>query len=474
MDSLGFHSLTDEVVTDLAVEGSLPDWLSGTLIRNGPGAFDLGDASVDHWFDGLAMLHRFGFGDGGVRYRNRFLRSDAYEAARTGSFESGFATGHSTLRERLWDLLRADPYDNANIVTERIGDRYVALTETPRWVSFDPDDLHTTGHVRYEGPEPRGQLTCAHLRHDPTTDATLNVETEFGRPSQYHVHEILGPERRRHVASVDTERPSYMHSFALTPGYVVLTAFPFDVNPLSFLGPGEQPPFVEHYEWRPNAGLRIVAIERETGEITVDTRTDAVFGFHHVNAYENDGRIVFDLETVPDPTALDSLYLSTLREGDLSALGGKLERFELDPESGTVDRETLHEGATALPTTSPDRWCRRHRYVYAQGAEQPVTDWPHLVRKIDVDDGTESTYAFDGGHVSEPIFVPREDGERGSSASERSEDDGVVLTVALDDAEGHSTLLVLDAQTMTELARADLPHAIPFDFHGRFFPELTP
>jgi carotenoid cleavage dioxygenase-like enzyme len=33
-------------------------------------------------------------------------------------------------------------------------------------------------------------------------------------------------------------------------------------------------------------------------------------------------------------------------------------------------------------------------------------------------------------------------------------------------------LLVFDAETLTELARAPLPHAVPFGFHGRYFPEL--
>jgi len=465
MAALGFHSLTDEVRTELPVEGTVPDWLSGSLVRNGPGAFELGGASVDHWFDGLAMLHRFTFDDGRVTYRNRFLRSDAFEAARTGEFEGGFATGGSTLRERLWQLLTADPYDNANIVAERVGDRYVALTESPRWVEFDPEDLHTVDHVRYDGPEPQGQLACAHLGHDPTTDSVVNVETEFGRPSQYHVHEVLGPERRRHLASVPTDRPSYMHSFAVTPTYVVLTAFPFDVNPLAFFKPGEQPPFVEHFDWRPEAGTRIVAVDRVRGEVAVDTKTDATFGFHHVNAFEIDGRIVFDLETIPDPSAMDSLYLESLREGDLAALGGRIDRFELDPGTGAVECTRLHDGATALPTVSPDRWCRRHRYVYAQGTEQPVTDWPETVRKIDVETGEEWTYEVADGHVSEPIFVPRPEGD--------AEDAGVVLTVVLDDAAEHSWLVVLDGTDLTELARAKVPHAIPFDFHGRFFPELT-
>ncbi|MFT4947485.1 MAG: all-trans-8'-apo-beta-carotenal 15,15'-oxygenase, partial [Natronomonas sp.] len=50
-------------------------------------------------------------------------------------------------------------------------------------------------------------------------------------------------------------------------------------------------------------------------------------------------------------------------------------------------------------------------------------------------------------------------------------DDGVVLAPALDVEIEQSVLLVLDAATLDELARAQVPHRNPFGFHGRFFPQ---
>ncbi|MGH3868326.1 MAG: carotenoid oxygenase family protein [Pseudonocardiaceae bacterium] len=44
----------------------------------------------------------------------------------------------------------------------------------------------------------------------------------------------------------------------------------------------------------------------------------------------------------------------------------------------------------------------------------------------------------------------------------------MILAVVLDTTKHRSFLLVLDAATFTELARAEVPHAIPFGFHGRF------
>jgi beta-carotene 15,15'-monooxygenase len=480
---LGFHSLHDETTASIGVEGSLPPWLTGSLLRTGPGAFSMpGGSTVEHWFDGLAMCYRFTFDPGdragatgaadAVHYRNRFLRTDAYRAARAGEFAGGFATGETTLRERLFSLLDA-PYDNTNIVVERIGDRYLALTESPRRVVVAPDTLDTEGDDQYDGAAPAGQLACAHPKRDPATGTLVNVETAFGRTHQYHVHALTDAGDRRHVGSVDTDAPAYMHSFALTPRYVVLTEFPFRVDPLRFLKPGRQPPFIEQFDWQPDRGTRIVVLDRTTGETVAAPTTDALFGFHHVNAFERDGgrEIVFDLETVPDAGGIGELSLDTLRDGSLSAITGRLERFTVDlggdrygPDDATVTRRMLYDDGTALPTASPARWCRPHRYVYAMSMDQPASDWAGGVLKIDTRSGDVVEHAGGADYFGEPIFVPGPD---------ETADAGVVLTVTLDTAAERSRLLVLDGETLAERARVTLPHAAPFDFHGRYFPEIT-
>ncbi len=174
--------------------------------------------------------------------------------------------------------------------------------------------------------------------------------------------------------------------------------------------------------------------------------------------------IVIDLETVPDASAIEVLYLDNLRKGEFGGLSGRLERFRVDTESETVDRERIYDG-TALPTISPNRWCRKHRYVYAQSPDPHMTTWPEAVAKIDTQTRRAVEFADEGSYLGEPIFVPNPDGERA--------DDGVVLTLALDPETERSSLVVVDGESLTELARAEVPHPIPFDFHGRFFPELT-
>jgi arginine utilization protein RocB len=51
-----------------------------------------------------------------------------------------------------------------------------------------------------------------------------------------------------------------------------------------------------------------------------------------------------------------------------------------------------------------------------------------------------------------------------------TEDAGILLSVVLDAKTATSFLLILDASTLTELARATAPHVITLGFHGGFFP----
>jgi beta,beta-carotene 9',10'-dioxygenase len=80
---IGFGKTEHEIaVESLPVRGKIPGWLSGTLIRNGPGTFMVGDQRYRHWFDGLAMLHKFSIVNGRVAYVNKFLNTQSYQAAK--------------------------------------------------------------------------------------------------------------------------------------------------------------------------------------------------------------------------------------------------------------------------------------------------------------------------------------------------------------------------------------------------------
>jgi len=46
-------------LADVPVTGTIPDWLQGSYIRNGPGMFQLENKRLNHWFDAMGALHKF-------------------------------------------------------------------------------------------------------------------------------------------------------------------------------------------------------------------------------------------------------------------------------------------------------------------------------------------------------------------------------------------------------------------------------
>ncbi len=468
---LGFASLSNEVTDrSLAVEGSLPDWLDGALVRNGPATFEAGGERVEHWFDGLAMLHRFAF-DGredAVRYTNRSLRSETYRRAmETGEISGQFATGGGYLR-RIRQLLFGDPTDNCNVHVARVDGSLVAMTEVPRYVACDPETLESRGEFAFADAL-TGHVNCAHVLPDPHRGETIGLLTTFGRPSEYMLYRLPdGSRSRERIGSVTIEDPAYLHSFALTERFVVLTEHPFVTTPASFLLPGRDS-FVDHYDWRPERGTRFHVLDRETGERVATAVTDPWFVFHHVNAFEagagpnGDGdadELVVDLVAYPNADVVDGLYLTEAADWFESGRDGHLRRFRVPLGGGPVASEPLYDGCE-LPRVAPGDRTKAYRYVYAQGAA--TRDGNH-VAKVDVTTGESHRWEESGLFVEEPVFVRAPDAERPS-------DEGVVLVTALNTNERRTDLLVLDGETLDERARAPLPHAVPFGFHGRYLEE---
>ena len=205
--SLGFVSQEEETeLGKLPVDGSLPDWLRGALIRTGPAKWEVGRRTMNHWFDGLAMLHRFEVADGRVTYASRFLETKAYRAARDrGELGySEFATDPCrSLFQRVATLFSPQLTDNGNVNLTRLGERFIAMTETPIPVQFDAETLAAAG-VAYEVP---GELTTAHPHLDRASGGMLNYAAKLGPRSEYRFFR-LAPRCRRAARWSPRRRPA--------------------------------------------------------------------------------------------------------------------------------------------------------------------------------------------------------------------------------------------------------------------------
>src|SRR6476660_2927415 len=190
---LGFTTLEDEIrIESIPVKGTIPNWLSGTLIRNGPAKFEVGKEKFRHWFDGLAMLHKFSFKEGKVAYANKFLESNAFKSAiETGKISyKEFATDPCrSIFKRVSSMFSNKFTDNANVNITKIANRFVAMTETPLPVEFDLKTLKTVGIFSYDDKIDSG-LTTAHPHYDYVQNMIVNYATKISRVSRYNIYNI--------------------------------------------------------------------------------------------------------------------------------------------------------------------------------------------------------------------------------------------------------------------------------------------
>ena len=461
----GFRSLESEYDDYRPeVEGSIPTWLSGTLLRNGPGRFEAGERRVDHWFDGLAMLRRYAFADGEVRYSNRFLRTEAYTDAREGRLTGQFSTdtrGWRRLLDTVTSLGLPEPTDNANVHVARIDGEYVALTEAPRRVAFDPETLQTRGEFAFADEIPE-HVTAAHLVDDPHRGELVGFTTEFGLSPAYHLYRLPeGSRRRERIASIEADGPAYIHDCSVTAEHVVLVESPLELSVLRALNPLADGA-IDMLQWRPDRPTRVLVVDRDSGALVADPTVEAAFCFHHVNAYLEDGDVVLDLVEFPDADIVDALSMSALDGvGFPDVPDGRLVRYRIDPAANAVDRTRLYDGGMELPRVPRSRVGRRHRYAYGQATDR---EGANGLVKVDCESGTAREWWERSVYVEEPIPVRRPGAD--------AEDDGVVVATALDVDRERTALLIFDAATLDVEARVWLPHAEPFGFHGRYFPDV--
>jgi len=450
--------LTETHQTELPVEGDIPSWLNGTLVRNGPSWFGYNPSEASmHWFDGLAMLHGFKIENNRVFYTNKFLETGALSLARNkGIFAfRGFATNlYDDLLQNLVSLLfLSEGSPNANVNLYRVAGNYLALTELTPPVQFDKVSLCTVGSYPYQDDLPKANVfESAHPQYDIDERCFYNYIVNFFPKTSYLIYKISEDSSTRiPLVEITEDKPSYMHSFSITKNYVIFTEYPFKlVDSVIFSGK----PFIKNYAWIKNAKTKITIINKRCPSDIKTYYTDPFFSFHHINAYEEGSNIILNIIAFKDsqivdrlgffPECLEPSFLLDLRI-DLAENKVGLRRF---PFGGSAD----------LPRINPAYNGRPYQYFYAVKFDRDR----HLVMKWDTKQNAPAFWSEEGCFAGEPVFIQNPIGSG-------KEDDGVILSLVLDANKKVSFLLVLDAKNLKELTRVPLLFSIPFGLHGQFY-----
>jgi carotenoid cleavage dioxygenase-like enzyme len=463
---LGWTSMEEEVhVEEVSVRGTVPSWLRGDLFRVTPALLDIRGKAVGHWFDGLAMINKFTIVGSQVSYTNRFLESSVYHnARRDGQYTSPISMNTDPcvrLGSRITSIFTNHNLDNTVINIARSGEKFVALADTPLPVEFDPQTLETLGQVTFTDSI-KGQVgPIAHAHYDAQRKEAVSYLLNVGPENTYNLFAWPdGSTARRLIAQIDAgSKPSYMHSFAMTERFVVLVAQPLTMSMAKIVRTGK---FNEGVTWDPGQATRLVVVDRLLGKHVGTYDAETFFSFHQINAFEDGEDIVIDLVAMNDASSIWNLELARLRDPKKNPrFHGQARRYRISPRAKTpVMVEALSSALVEFPQINPAYGTKPYRFAYFTSYRSSNSSWFDELTKVDVTTGQDLRWHEEGCFPGEPVFV--------QDPSSEAEDGGVLLSVVLDTRLGRSFLLVVDAATMTELARAQAPHHIGFNTHGIF------
>lgn len=469
-----YAPVRDEVTaTDLAITGTVPDYLDGRYLRAGANPLGDPDPARYHWFLGDGMVHGLRLRDGRAQwYRNRWVRSALVADALGEQWPGGGRRAGLDFAGNTNVIGHA----GRTLVLAEAGVRPYELTE----------DLDTVGGSDFCGTLDAGY--SAHPKRDPVSGElhAVSYHPMRGNRVQYTVTGTDG--RVRHAVNIRLESQTMMHDFSLTERYVVLYDMPVVLDlgaalgnraaravaaPLSRLASRVPAPDAlvraivrrsEHtsggitgmpYRWAPDKAARIGLLPRDGS--AADIRWFEVpqcYVFHPLNAYDEGDRVVLDVVRHP------SVFTSGARLFEPTSL----DRWTVDTATGRVGTRRLDDQLQEFPRVDERLVGRRHRYGYTVASTVTADgSVPSAILRHDMRAGDIRRVTFDGGgEPGEFVFVPSHD--------DADEDDGVVMGFVYRRDGDRSDLVLLDGRTLETVATVHVPVRVPHGFHGNWVP----
>ncbi|CAF1013350.1 unnamed protein product [Adineta steineri] len=276
--------------------------------------------------------------------------------------------------------------------------------------------------------------------------------------------------------------PSYMHTFAVTDNYIVLVEQSLCISLAQLIQLTiTHGPMTDALVWHENEPVRFRLINRHTMTEYNDYTylSSAFFFLHIINAYEDKNHLVIDICCYDNADMLECMTIEALENAQenpdyYKQFRGRPKRFVLpvgmnhedenfngldyttceikliDRKKLWIEPEIIVDLGCELPQIEYFRFYGKfYRFFYAINSD---VDYKYCgaLRKIDILSKTCQIWHETECYTSEPIFLRNPSDETGE------EDEGVlIMSLLRSNHENEVSLLILNAQTMTEMGRVE-------------------
>ncbi|WP_163509898.1 carotenoid oxygenase family protein [Fodinicola acaciae] len=450
---LGVYAPVDtEIDADnLQVIGQIPADLNGVYLRNGPNPRYRPDGRY-HWFDGDGMVHAVQLENGKARYRNRWIRTKAFEA-------------ESAAGKALWTGVmenpKGNPFGNArglplkdNANTDVIFHRGKVLAT---WYlcgspyAIDPLSLETLGAEDFLGTLAGDMM--AHPKVDERTGELFWFD--YGPTPPFMRYGVISADGRvTHLTNVDLPGPRLPHDMAITEHYAVLMDLPL-VQDLAAARQGRHKIVFDR-----SLPARFGVLPRYGSDVRW-FEASSCYIYHVVNAWEDGDEVVMDVCRVKRPQPRADAVTPLAKMLSYLRLDAQLHRYRFNLATGATAETALDDDNTEFPSVDARTVGQRGRFAYNVHISPESTLLFDGLVKYDISTGAKTQWSFGQGRWgSEAPFAPRD----GST----SDDDGYLVTFVQDERENRSELDIFDAADVTAgpVARVLLPQRVPLGFHA--------
>ena len=470
------------------VFGAVPEEVKGgTLYRLGPGRCRLGSTKYAHWFDGDGCMHevRFGKENGEVTMRSAMVETERYKAQETraakGDADIVGARGAWTQATDIMDNLGKFPTNPGNTSPVVFNGSLLALCEGGPPIEIDKKTLKTKGE--YTGKF-TGDLSgfpmgfAAHSKID-ANDGYMYAWGLAKPPALGHRFAKISPSgevlKTTNVPLPDPLGFFLLHDACDTENYVVFVVVPWkatigEIMP-ALIGVES---FGHSFSYDSNAKTRIVVMRKSDLTVAMEVDVENFSSYHNAGAYEDEQGNIHALvcKLEGDRVDLEKNFADMYDSVWTSKQYNHLYDVCLSLKEKKVLSQTKIGGDGAKPMEFPilsTKWTQTAAktksmpaFIYTLCFGESGGGYFDTVQKVATTLGANENHleyrSKPGYFPAEVAFVPKNNAQK--------EDDGYLVFIEYAANRHASDVVVLDAETMDEVYRAESSYHVPYTFHG--------
>ena len=244
----------------------------------------------------------------------------------------------------------------------------------------------------------------------------------------------------------------------LPKNYIILFKSPLVLNKYKLI---VGCPFNNALDYKENLSSFFVIIDRRNSKV-IEVETDNFVCLHSINAYEASNELILDLICHALGNPYDKLYLTNILSPNPSLPLGEIRRYTINLKTKIVNKVIVSSYNHEFPRINYNL-CNGSNYQYAYSVyiSNPKAKFFNAIHKLNTKTGVQQTWEKNNYYLGEAVFIPKPDS--------KLEDAGVLLSIGFDMITKLSSMLIIDALSMQQLAEIYLPIHLPFGLHGEFY-----